>query len=297
MKPSPNLASMTGYGRAEGSALGTFWVWEIKSVNGRGLEVRSRLGNGFEHLEPEVRNRTSAVLGRGNVSVSLRLTHAGGNRQVTVNGDLLSQLVEAARELAGDGPPPSVDALLALPGVIEMTEPDPSEKDHQDLNAALLADLDRALAALAAARSEEGARMGEVLAAHVDSIAALNEAAGTTAATQPHAIRDKLAERLNGLLAGDAAIDPDRLAQEAALLAVKADVAEELDRLSGHVAGARKLLAEGGPIGRRLDFLSQEFAREANTLCAKSADAELTRLGLELKVVIDRLREQVQNLE
>ncbi len=288
---------MTGYGRAEGSADGIAWVWEIKSVNGRGLEVRSRLGNGFEHLEPEVRNRASAVLGRGNVSVSLRLTRAGGDRKVTVNRDLLSQLVEAARELAGDGPPPSVDALLAVPGVIEMTEPEPSEKDQQDLNAALLADLDRALAALAAARSEEGARMAEVLAAHVDSIAALNEAAGTTASTQPGAIRDKLAERLSSLMEGDAVIDPDRLAQEAALLAVKADVAEELDRLSGHVAGARKLLAEGGLVGRRLDFLSQEFAREANTLCAKSADAELTRLGLELKVVIDRLREQVQNLE
>ncbi len=288
---------MTGYGRAEGSADGIAWVWEIKSVNGRGLEVRSRLGNGFEHLEPEVRNRASAVLGRGNVSVSLRLTRAGGDRKVTVNRDLLSQLVEAARELAGDGPPPSVDALLAVPGVIEMTEPEPSEKDQQDLNAALLADLDRALAALAAARSEEGARMAEVLAAHVDSIAALNEAAGTTASTQPGAIRDKLAERLSSLMEGDAVIDPDRLAQEAVLLAVKADVAEELDRLSGHVAGARKLLAEGGLVGRRLDFLSQEFAREANTLCAKSADAELTRLGLELKVVIDRLREQVQNLE
>ena len=288
---------MTGYGRAEGSADGIAWVWEIKSVNGRGLEVRSRLGNGFEHLEPEVRNRASAVLGRGNVSVSLRLTRAGGDRKVTVNRDLLSQLVEAARELAGDGPPSSVDALLAVPGVIEMTEPEPSEKDQQDLNAALLADLDRALAALAAARSEEGARMAEVLAAHVDSIAALNEAAGTTASTQPGAIRDKLAERLSSLMEGDAVIDPDRLAQEAALLAVKADVAEELDRLSGHVAGARKLLAEGGLVGRRLDFLSQEFAREANTLCAKSADAELTRLGLELKVVIDRLREQVQNLE
>ena len=288
---------MTGYGRAEGSADGIAWVWEIKSVNGRGLEVRSRLGNGFEHLEPEVRNRASAVLGRGNVSVSLRLTRAGGDRKVTVNRDLLSQLVEAARELAGDGPPPSVDALLAVPGVIEMTEPEPSEKDQQDLNAALLADLDRALAALAAARSEEGARMAEVLAAHVDSIAALNEAAGTTASTQPGAIRDKLAERLSSLMEGDAVIDPDRLAQEAALLAVKAGVAEELDRLSGHVAGARKLLAEGGLVGRRLDFLSQEFAREANTLCAKSADAELTRLGLELKVVIDRLREQVQNLE
>ena len=288
---------MTGYGRAEGSADGIAWVWEIKSVNGRGLEVRSRLGNGFEHLEPEVRNRASAVLGRGNVSVSLRLTRAGGDRKVTVNRDLLSQLVEAARELAGDGPPPSVDALLAVPGVIEMTEPEPSEKDQQDLNAALLADLDRALAALAAARSEEGARMAEVLAAHVDSISALNEAAGTTASTQPGAIRDKLAERLSSLMEGDAVIDPDRLAQEAVLLAVKADVAEELDRLSGHVAGARKLLAEGGLVGRRLDFLSQEFAREANTLCAKSADAELTRLGLELKVVIDRLREQVQNLE
>lgn len=297
MKPSADLASMTGYGRAEGSADGIAWVWEIKSVNGRGLEVRSRLGNGFEHLEPEVRNRASAVLGRGNVSVSLRLTRAGGDRKVTVNRDLLSQLVEAARELAGDGPPPSVDALLAVPGVIEMTEPEPSEKDQQDLNAALLADLERALAALAAARSEEGARMAEVLAAHVDSIAALNEAAGTTASTQPGAIRDKLAERLSSLMQGDAVIDPDRLAQEAVLLAVKADVAEELDRLSGHVAGARKLLAEGGLVGRRLDFLSQEFAREANTLCAKSADAELTRLGLELKVVIDRLREQVQNLE
>ncbi|MBT4711239.1 MAG: YicC family protein [Alphaproteobacteria bacterium] len=288
---------MTGYGRAEGAADGVAWAWEIKSVNGRGLEVRSRLGNGFEHLEPEVRKRAAGLLGRGNVSVSLRVSRTGGDRQVTVNRDLLGQLLDAARDVAGDGPPPSVDALLAVPGVIEITEPIPSEEDREALDIALMADLDRALVALAAARGEEGGRTGEVLSGHLDTIARLTDAAGKSAATQPTAIRDKLIERINGLIDGEAAIDPERLAQEAALLAVKADVAEELDRLVGHVAGARELLEKGGLVGRQMDFLSQEFAREANTLCAKSADAELTQLGLELKAVIDRLREQVQNLE
>jgi uncharacterized protein (TIGR00255 family) len=292
-----NLASMTGYARAEGTANGISWAWELKSVNGRGLEVRSRLGNGFEHLEPEVRKRAAAVLGRGNVSVSLRVSRTAGNCQVNVNRDLLAQLFEAARDVAGDGPPPSVDALLAVSGVIEISEPVPSEDDREVLDNALLADLDCAVAKLAAARSEEGARTGEVLVGHLDAIAQLTEAAKKSAASHPAAIRDKLIERINGLVDGDVAIEPERLAQEAALLAVKADVAEELDRLSSHVEGARDLLNDGGPVGRRMDFLSQEFAREANTLCAKSAEAELTRLGLELKAVIDRLREQVQNLE
>ena len=292
-----NLASMTGYGRAEGTGNGVAWAWELKSVNGRGLEVRSRLGNGFEHLEPKVRKRAAAVLGRGNVSVSLRVSRTAGDRQVNVNRDLLEQLFEAAREVAGDGPPPSVDALLAVPGVIEISEPVPSENDREALDKALLADLDRAMVGLAAARGEEGARTGDILVGYLDTIARLTETAEKLAASQPAAIRDKLIARISGLVDGDVVIEPERLAQEAALLGVKADVAEELDRLAGHVEGARNLLKEGGPVGRRMDFLSQEFSREANTLCAKSADAELTRLGLELKAVIDRLREQVQNLE
>lgn len=297
MSAPAKLASMTGYARTDGGAGPATWVWEIKSVNGRGLEVRSRLSNGLDHLEPVVRERASAAFSRGNVSVGLRLSRAAGDRQVAVNRDLLRQLLDAALEVSGNGPPPSMDALLAVPGVIEVTEPEPSEEDRQKLDAALLADLDRALSGLAAARAEEGGRLGEVLSGHLDDIARLTSEAEQTAASQPEAIRAKLAARIGELVDGGAGIPSERLAQEVALLAVKADVREELDRLTGHVTGARALLREGGAVGRRLDFLAQEFAREANTLCAKSAGPELTRLGLELKAAIDRLREQVQNLE
>ncbi len=297
MSAPANLASMTGYAREDGGTERVTWVWEIKSVNGRGLEVRSRLSNGLDHLEPVVRERASAVFSRGNVSVGLRLSRAAGDRRVAVNRDLLQQLSDAALEVSGNGPPPSIAALLTVPGVIEVSEPEPSDEDRQNLDAALLVDLDRALSGLSAARAEEGGRLGLVLSAHLDDIARLTSEAGKTAASQPEAIRAKLAARIDELVDGDAGIPSDRLAQEVALLAVKADVREELDRLAGHVTGARALLSAGGAVGRRLDFLAQEFAREANTLCAKSAGPELTRLGLELKAAIDRLREQVQNLE
>ena len=295
------LASMTGYARADGGADGTTWVWELRSVNGRALEVRSRLGTGFDHLEPVVRERAAAALARGNVAVSLRVNRTAANREVAINRVLLGQLVDAARELSGDGPAPagpplSPDALFGVPGVVEISEAAPSERERERLDTALLADFDRALAGLAAARAAEGARLGVILTEHLDAITALTGRAGESAASQPAAIRDRLAERIAELV-GDASIAPERLAQEAAILALKADVREELDRLAVHADAARELLKEGGAVGRRLDFLAQEFSREANTLCAKSASAELTQAGLGLKAAINHLREQVQNLE
>jgi uncharacterized protein (TIGR00255 family) len=292
-----SVASMTGYARAESSSGSGSWQWEVKCVNGRGLDVHCRLGNGLDRLEPAVRERAARALGRGSLSVSLRVSADPALRAVTVNRELVQQILDAAADVAGDaGAKPSLDAVFAIPGVVEIGAPldDPAARDA--LDATLLGGLDRALAELREFRQAEGSRIVDVCAGHLDEIDALRREASETAAAQPARIRDRLAEKLAALLA-PGAVAEDRLAQEVALLAIKADVREELDRLAVHVEAARELLAGGGAVGRKLDFLSQEMSREANTLCAKSSDAELSRAGLALKTVIDRLREQVQNLE
>lgn len=292
-----SVASMTGYARAESSSGSGSWQWEVKCVNGRGLDVRCRLGNGLDRLEPAVRERAARALGRGSLSVSLRVSADSALRAVTVNRELVQQILDAAADVAGDaGAKPSLDAVFAIPGVVEIGAPldDPAARDA--LDATLLGGLDRALAELREFQQAEGSRIVDVCAGHLDEIDALRREASETAAAQPARIRDRLAEKLAALLA-PGAVAEDRLAQEVALLAIKADVREELDRLAVHVEAARELLAGGGAVGRKLDFLSQELSREANTLCAKSSDAELSRAGLALKTVIDRLREQVQNLE
>lgn len=291
------LASMTGYARAEGLDEGAAWLWEVKSVNGRGLEVRCRLGGGLDRLEPMVRERVSDALARGSVSVSLRLLRDTAQRSVIVHQDLVRRVFEAAADVAGEaGGRPSLDAVLGIPGVVEVREAEEDEAARDRLDSALLDGLERSLVDLAAARREEGIRIQAVLDAHLDEIAALVVGAASVAAAQPRALLAKLTERLAELQAA-AGVPEERLAQEVALLATKADVREELDRLESHVAAARALLREGGAVGRRLDFLAQELSREANTLGSKSADIELTRLSLALKAVIDRVREQAQNVE
>ena len=290
------IASMTGYARADGASEAGNWLWEVRSVNGRGLDLRCRL-DGLERLEAAVRGRAAAVLSRGSVTVSLRFNANPARLAVTVNRELVRQILDAARDIAGAaGAAPSLDAVFAVPGVVEIGAPFDDPEEQEQLDTVLLECLDRALANLRRAQLDEGRRIAAVCAGHLDEIEHRRAAAAGAAAAQPERIRDRLSERIAAVLE-PGAVPEERLAQEIALLAVKADVREELDRLASHLEQARDLLVQGGAVGRKLDFLSQEFSREANTLCAKSADPDLSRTGLALKAAVDRLREQVQNLE
>lgn len=295
------IASMTGFARENGAATGYAWHWEVRSVNGRGLDVRCRLPPGFDHLEPSLRAAAGKRLARGNLTLSLALTQSPPVGKLVVNRELLDQVIALAGELQASAgvAPPRLDGLLAIRGVVETRGPeaDAGADEGESPDAAILASLDRALAALHRVRQEEGAKLGEALGGHLDEIGSLAAAARGRAEAQPGAIKRKLEERLAELVQSETAIVPERLAQEVAMLAARADVREELDRLEAHLGAARALLAEGGTIGRRLEFLTQEFNRESNTLCSKSADIELTRLGLALKAAIDRLREQSLNIE
>ncbi len=249
--------------------------------------------------EARARAAVSERFRRGHVSVHLQVSRGEGVSVVRVNRELLDRLRGLAKELEDEGgvAPASADGLLGLRGVIETAEPEPSEEERRDREVAMLASLDEALGGLAAARQEEGARLGAVVSGQIDEVARLVEAGEACAEARPEAIRARLRENVEALLEAVPALPEERLAQEAAILVTKADVREELDRLRAHVAAARELLAEGEAGGRRLDFLAQEFNREANTLCAKAGDAELTRVGLDLKVTIDQFREQIQNIE
>lgn len=291
---------MTGFARADGTAEDCAWAWEAKSVNGKGLDVRVRLPRGFDALEPQTRERVAKRFKRGNVSLNLDLTWTRPLATVRVNDDVLEQVLDAiprVLEARPDAAPPSVDGILGLRGVLEQIDEEPGADARAALEADLLAGLDQALEQLADVREGEGQRLGGVLHDQLADIETLAEQAGDLAALQPDAIRKRLAEQVEMLAHDMPTLDAERLAQEAALLMTKADVREELDRLSAHIAAARDLLGSGDPVGRRLDFLCQEFNREANTLCSKSSDTELTRIGLELKAVIEQFREQVQNIE
>jgi uncharacterized protein (TIGR00255 family) len=287
---------MTGFARSAGAEAGRGWSWELRSVNGRGLDVRLRLPPGLEAQEAGFRQVIAGALRRGSVQAQLAWSEAA-TAGVTVRVEVLDRLLTLALALAARIPgalPPRAEALLALPGVLRAGE---AEAVSDVSIAAVRAGLDEALAALLAARGEEGARLGEVLAGQINTIATLATAARLQAAGQHIAQQRRLHESLRSLLGEDASVDPARLAQELALLASRADVREELDRLDSHIGQARALLAEGAGVGRRLDFLVQEFNREANTLCSKSATTALTEIGLKLKAVIEQFREQVQNIE
>jgi uncharacterized protein (TIGR00255 family) len=288
------MASMTGFSRAEGLTEGCSWMIEARSVNGRTLDIRCRLPSGFEMMESVIRAAVQERFRRGSVSVTVLVSRGNGEGHVRINRAVIAQLQALAKELGDE--PPSFAALLAVRGVVEVTdENDPAVQGA--LEAALQTGVKQALDGLAVARLGEGRRLKEVLGQHVAEIRQLVEQASGLAAAQPAYCRDRLLQQLVVLLEGRAGIPEERLAQEAALLAARSDVREEINRLQAHLETAGELLDAGEPVGRKLDFLCQEFNREANTLCAKAQDVELSRTGLALKNVIDQLREQVQNIE
>jgi len=294
------IASMTGFARAQGQAESCTWTWEARSVNARGLDVRCRLPSGFEALDVPVRERVGKRFRRGNVTVALTMDFRRSQSGVRVNTAALDEilsLVPSMRQRMPDAPPPTVEGILGLRGVIEAAEDDLDEDAREALFAGIMDGLDRTLEALASMRTDEGGRLLAALTERLDRIAALCAEAEGLAAAQPEALRARLVEQLAALADATPPVAEDRLAQEVALLAAKADLREELDRLKAHVGAARALLGEDAAVGRKLDFLCQEFNREANTLCSKSADVALTRVGLDLKATIEQLREQVQNIE
>jgi len=293
------LSSMTGFARCDGSASGVRWTWEVRSVNGKGLDIRLRLPPGHEGIELGARERCAARLSRGNLQATLSVDADSTGQRIKINEDVLAEVVKAMERIGGrlNVQPPTLDGILSIRGVLDVAAAEPDEAARTALDQAILAGLDTAIADLVAMRMREGTAIGNVLALRIDEIERLVRAAEESPARSPETIRERLAEQIALLLDAAPALDPDRLHQEAVLLAAKADIREEIDRLVAHIAAARTLLADGGPVGRRLDFLAQEFNREVNTLCAKSNDRALTATGLEMKAVVDQLREQVQNLE
>ena len=293
------LSSMTGFARSHGAS-GTYaWSWEIKSVNAKGLDVRLRLPPGFDAIEVAVRGKAAEMLSRGNVYATLTVSREGVATIVRINEPVLNAMINAIGNLTGrvDAEKPRLDGLLALKGVIDVSEDEETEDAKTAAQAAVVEGFIQALNGLTEMRQHEGEAIGKILSVRLDEMAALADRADKAPGRQPEAVKKKLADQIAVLLEASSRFDPDRLHQEAILLAGKADIREELDRLAAHIAQARKLMNGGGAIGRRLDFLSQELNRETNTLCAKSNDVELTNIGLELKSVVEQFREQVQNLE
>ncbi|MDF2766062.1 MAG: hypothetical protein K0S81_3056 [Rhodospirillales bacterium] len=293
------VASMTGFARLDGEAEGLAFAWELRSVNNRGLDLRLRLPPGFEGLEPRLRKEIGARLSRGSVTAALTVTRTAGQSRFRINTEALQQILQLVRELDAqiEADPPRMDGLLGLRGVLETVEEieDPSRREAQE--SAVWAGFSNALEAMLAMRRSEGVALAAFVQERLDEIASRTAEARQVAALQPETLRRRLREMVAELLEASPALPEERLAQEAALLVHRADATEELDRLQAHAQSARGLLAEGGPVGRRLDFLCQELNREANTLCSKSSDLELTRIGLAIKAAIEQLREQVQNLE
>jgi uncharacterized protein (TIGR00255 family) len=290
---------MTGFARRQGSLGDFLWAWELKCVNGRNLEVRCRFPNGLDALDGFVRAACAERLKRGNLSITLTADDKQAVPTFRVNEAALAQIAGLLEGLKGriDAAPPRLDGLLGLKGVLEIEEqplaPELVERRIQAMQADFLA----CLKDLQQARLEEGKKLAGITRQHLGEIERLGKAAAGSAAVQPAALRARLAKQIAELLPPIVTLPDERLAQEVALLAAKADVREELDRLTAHVAAVRGLLDQGGAIGRRLDFLCQEFNREANTLCSKADDLALTNLGIELKAAIEQLREQAQNIE
>jgi len=293
------LSSMTGFARGHGVAGSYAWAWELKSVNSKGLDLKLRLPPGWEAIEPGVRARASEILSRGSVFANLTVSREGAPPVARINEPALNAVLAALKGLEGKvaGAPPSLDGILSLKGVMEVSEAEESEDERSAAEVAVVAGFGQALKRLAEMRRTEGQALGKILSSRLLEIGALTARAEASPGRKPEAIKARLAEQVAELLEASQRFDADRLHQEAIMLATKIDIREELDRLAAHVAQAKKLLADGGPIGRKLDFLSQELNRESNTLCSKANDLELTNIGLELKAVVEQFREQVQNLE
>lgn len=293
------LQSMTGFARTAGQDERTSWTWEARSVNGRSLDVRVRVPSGFDAVERAVRAAAAKQFHRGNVSLSLTVDRSGAPPSYRLNQTLLDQVFALQKELAGriSAEPPSLEGLLAVRGMLEAADVEEDEAAVSVREQAMSASGIEALASLAAARAEEGARLETLIVGHIETITSLTGDASAADAAQPAAHRERLRKLVAELLEAEAALPEERLAHEVALLVGKSDVREELDRLRAHIAAAHDLLSEGAAVGRRFDFLCQEFNRESNTLCSKSSDVALTQIGLALKAAVEQLREQIQNVE
>lgn len=293
------LSSMTGFARSNGASGPYAFEWELKSVNAKGFDLRMRLPPGWDELEAFAKKRAGEVLSRGTVYANLNVKRTNAASTVRINEEVLASIVRVAGVLAGkiDAVAPSIDGLLGIKGVIEIVEPESDEAEDKAAKAAAAAAFEQALANLVEMRQREGVMLGQVLSQRMDEIERLAQKAESAPGRRPDAIRARLAEQIAALLEATDRFDPDRLNQEALLIAAKADIREELDRIASHIAQAREMIAKGGPVGRRLDFLAQEFHREVNTCCSKANDLELTNTGLAMKNVVEQFREQVQNLE
>ncbi|MEO0619521.1 MAG: YicC/YloC family endoribonuclease [Pseudomonadota bacterium] len=293
------LNSMTGFARVDGTATGLTWFWELRSVNGKGLDIRTRLPAGADALEPHIRKAISGTLKRGNCSVTLAVKRDARGASITLNEPLLHELVEigARASAIAKTPEPSIEALLAIRGVIDFSEGDDASDGYEAHRPALMTSFADLVTQVMEARRAEGERLHTALTKQIDTIDALIDQLDQAPGRSIERIREKFLVRVERLMADHDVIDANRIQQEVVLLATKADIEEELARLVSHVAAARKLLGSDEPVGRQLDFLSQEFNREANTVCSKSHDEEVTQIGLQLKTVIDQFREQVQNIE
>jgi uncharacterized protein (TIGR00255 family) len=293
------LSSMTGFARSHGTS-GPYTVeWELKSVNAKGFDFRMRLPPGWDDVELTARKRATELLSRGTVYANLNIKRSSAASNIRINEDVLAAVVKIAGQLAAriDAVAPSIDGLLSIKGVIEVAEPEADEAEEQAARIAVAAAFEEALTSLIDMRKREGATLGDILKQRLDQIEQLAGQAEKAPGRQPEAIRARLAEQIAALIESSDRFDSDRLNQEALLMATKADIREELDRIASHLSQARALLGKGGAVGRRLDFLAQEFNREVNTCCSKSNDLELTNTGLEMKNVVEQFREQVQNLE
>lgn len=293
------LKSMTGFGRSNGQDGEAVWHWEVRTVNNRGLDVRMRLPQGYEEFEPRVRDLLAKTITRGSCAITLNLRAAPISADMRLNEAALLKLAaiaERARELTGRTEEVRLESLLAMKGVIEVVEPLSTNEEASPLGEALLNSFQIAIDSVLAARRAEGARLEEILTTKIDEIAAMVEEVESAPSRTAEAIGERLRQQLARLL-GDNELDETRLYQEAVLLATKVDVEEELKRLRSHVAAARDLIQEDGAVGRKFEFLAQEFQREANTLCSKSNASEITRIGLRMKNAIDQFREQVANIE
>lgn len=292
------LSSMTGFARSQGVSGPYVWTWEIKSVNAKGFDLRLRVPSGWDSVEPPARAKGAEKFSRGTLQATLSIEREGMAPQVRVNEPVLEAVLATLKQLQGrvEADPPRLDGILAIKGVIEVVDAEESEDEKRLAEVGVSAGFEAALNSLAEMRRHEGAALGRILGERLAEISALAARADAAPGRKAEAVRKRLAEQI-AVLADNTRFDEDRLHQEAILLAAKADIREELDRLNAHVAQARSLLAAGGAIGRKLDFLSQELNRESNTLCAKSNDVELTNIGLELKTIVEQFREQVQNLE
>ncbi|MDD8022166.1 MAG: YicC family protein [Paracoccaceae bacterium] len=297
----PQVISMTGFAARQGAGLGHEWSWDVRSVNGKGFDLRLRLPE-IEGLEAAVRSAVAKVAARGNITLNLRLSRSEQAEGLRLSEaglaavlGAVAQIETAARDRGLALAPSRATDLLTLRGVIEQGPP--ALDDPAALRAALLTDLDALLTDFTAMRAAEGGEIGAVISAQIDRIAGLTEAARAAAEARRPEVAATLRANLARVMEGAPGADPQRIAQELAMLAVKSDVAEEIDRLRAHITAARTLLADPAPVGRKFDFLTQEFVREANTLCSKSGSERLTAIGLDLKHVIDQIREQIQNVE